>query len=409
MERDTWIFIIVAIILIGLTTAFAFFVLPDLIAVYQNTSRAAGTQGPYGTDSVRARVVEVLEEGEVELGEVRQTYQILRVEVLEGDYAGQAFDIDYGQRQIRPEGLNLSTGDRVMINLSQGPEGQVNARFLDFVRTRPLLILFATFVLFSILISGWQGVRGLLGMGFSIVVILFYILPQILQGKNPVWVSVSGAFILLAVTLYLVYGWTLKTHAAVLGTFISLLVTAFLADYFVNLTRLTGFGSESALFLIQQSEVTLNMQGLVLGGMLIGALGVLDDLVITQASVVFELYGLNPDLTWRKLYARAMRVGQDHVAATVNTLVLAYAGAALPMFLLFSLSGENVSELLNLEFVTEEVVRTMVGSLGLIAAVPLTTLLASLLVIHHQRLGPLRMVAGPLTRGESGHDHHTHA
>jgi uncharacterized membrane protein len=222
--------------------------------------------------------------------------------------------------QIRPEGLNLSPGDRVIVNISQGPENSINARFLDFVRTRPLLILFITFIIFSVLISGWKGVRGLIGMAISIGVILFYILPQILQGKTPVWVSVSGALFLLSITLYLVYGWTLKTHVAVLSTLISLVVTALLADYFVGLTRLTGFGSEDALFLIQESDVQLNMQGLVLGGMLIGALGVLDDLVITQASVVFELQSLNPGLTWKQVYQRAMRVGQDHVAATVNTL-----------------------------------------------------------------------------------------
>ena len=129
------------------------------------------------------------------------------------------------------------------------------------------------------------------------------------------------------------------------------------------------------------------MQGIVLGGMLIGALGVLDDLVITQASVVFELFNLNPEMSIRDLYRRAMRVGQDHVAATVNTLVLAYAGAALPMFLLFSISGAQIGYLLNLEYVAEEVVRTMVGSLGLIAAVPLTTYLSCLIAKRSTRGG----------------------
>jgi uncharacterized membrane protein len=150
------------------------------------------------------------------------------------------------------------------------------------------------------------------------------------------------------------------------------------------------------------------MQGLVLGGMLIGALGVLDDLVITQSSVVFELFMLNPNLSLRDLYRRAMRVGQDHVAATVNTLVLAYAGAALPMFLLFYLSGEQLQNLINLEYVAEEIVRTMVGSLGLIAAVPLTTILASLIAIRSPESGPIRDLLGPLTREHDGHAGHSH-
>lgn len=404
MERDTVIFIVVALILIAITTLGSFTLLPDLLAVYQDREPSQSAGQSYGTYAAQARVLEVVEEGTVTLGDVQQTYQVLRVVVLEGEYAGEKFEIEFGRRQIRPDSLNLSPGDRVILNVSQGPGGSVTARFLDFVRTRSMLILLATFVVFSIAISGWKGVRGLLGMAFSIAVILFYIIPQILAGKSPVLVSVSGAFILLSVTLYLVYGWTLKTHAAVLGTLISLILTAFLADYFVDLTRLTGFGSEDALFLIQQSDVKLNMRGLVLGGMLIGALGVLDDLVITQASVVFELYGLNADLTWKELYSRAMRVGQDHVAATVNTLVLAYAGAALPMFLLFSLSGERVTHLLNLEFVTEEIVRTMVGSLGLISAVPLTTLLSTLMVIHGSQWGPWSDWLGPVS-GDSDHDH----
>jgi len=404
MDRDTVIFIVVALVLIVITAVGSFTILPDLLAVYQDREAADTTGQSYGSHAAQARVLEVVEEGSITLGDVEQTYQVLRVVVLEGEYAGEEFEIEFGKRQIRPAGLNLSQGDRVILNVSQGPGGSVSARFLDFVRTRALLILLGTFIVFSIAISGWKGVRGLLGMAFSIAVILFYILPQILAGKNPVLVSVSGAFLLLSVTLYLVYGWTLKTHAAVLGTLISLVLTAFLADYFVDLTRLTGFGSEDALFLIQQSDVKLNMRGLVLGGMLIGALGVLDDLVITQASVVFELYGLNDGLSWNELYSRAMRVGQDHVAATVNTLVLAYAGAALPMFLLFSLSGEKVSYLLNLEFVTEEIVRTMVGSLGLISAVPLTTLLSALMVIRGSQWGPWSTWLGPVSR-ENDHDH----
>ncbi len=176
----------------------------------------------------------------------------------------------------------------------------------------------------------------------------------------------------------------------------------------MNLTRLTGYGNEDALFLMQQSAGQINMQGIVLGGMLIGALGVLDDLVITQSSVVFELFGLNPELSVRDLYRRAMRVGQDHVAATVNTLVLAYAGAALPMFLLFSISGAQISYLLNLEYIAEEVVRTMVGSLGLIAAVPLTTYLACLVATKSAAGGELWQLLGPATSGTDGQHSHDH-
>ena len=172
----------------------------------------------------------------------------------------------------------------------------------------------------------------------------------------------------------------------------------------MNLTRLTGFDSEEAMFLLQQSSVQINLQGLLLGGMLIGALGVLDDLVITQSSVVFEIRGTDPGLTLRGLFWRAMRVGQDHVAATVNTLVLAYTGAALPLLLLFSLSGDSFGNLINLEFIAVEIVRTLVGSLGLIAAVPITTGLASALALNRKKLGRIEPYLGP-EGGGHGHSH----
>jgi uncharacterized membrane protein len=266
-------------------------------------------------------------------------------------------------------------------------------------------VLAATFLVFIVAVSGWKGVRGLLGMAFSLAVIVGYILPRILRGDDPVTVSVTGAFLLLAVTLYLVYGWTLKTHAAVLGTLLALVLTGVLAGLFVELSRLTGYGNEEALFLVQQVQGTINLRGIVLGGMLIGALGVLDDLTISQASAVFELHQANPGLDLRSLYRRGMRIGQDHVAATINTLVLAYTGAALPLLLLFTLSGESFGHLANLEFVTEEIVRTLVGSLGLMAAVPITTGIACLVARHHGRLGALRPLLGPETTAESGHVH----
>jgi len=380
------------------------FIFPGLLQSLVPTSDDKPSLG-FGSEAIRGEITEILEEGQVQLGDVEQGYQVLRVRILEGELEGVELAVEYGKQQIRPEGLYLKPGDRVFLTLSRNQDNILQTRFQDFERTGPLLVLFGTFVLFSVLISGWKGVRGLLGMGISIGVIIFYIIPQILEGKDPVLISVSGAFILLAATLYLVYGWTLKTHAAVLGTLSSLILTALLAHYFVDLTRLTGFGNEDALFLVQQSSGKINMQGLVLGGMLIGALGVLDDLVITQASVVFELWSLNPEIPLMDLFKRSMRVGQDHVAATVNTLVLAYAGAALPMFLLFSISGARIGYLLNLEYVAEEVVRTMVGSLGLIAAVPFTTILASLVAKRSTGEGAIWKYLGPATSERGGHHH----
>jgi uncharacterized membrane protein len=211
--------------------------------------------------------------------------------------------------------------------------------------------------------------------------------------------------ILLGLTLYLTYGWNLKTHAAVLSMILVLLITGALAGLFVVFTRLTGSGDENALFLIQMLNTQINLRGLLLGGMIIGALGVLDDLVTTQASAVFELHHANETLGFNQLFRAAMRIGQDHVAATVNTLVLAYAGASLPMLLMFSLGRGDYGRLVNFEFVAEEIVRTLVGSLGLIAAVPLTTAIAIGFALRAESLGKWREVLDPEGSGES----HSHA
>jgi uncharacterized membrane protein len=227
-----------------------------------------------------------------------------------------------------------------------------------------------------------------------------------LAGEDPLTVSIIGSVILLGLTLYLTYGWNLKTHAAVLSMIIVLILTGILAWLFVLITRLTGSGDENALFLIQMLNTQINLRGLLLGGMIIGALGVLDDLVTTQASAVFELHHANESLGFRPLFRSAMRIGQDHVAATVNTLVLAYAGASLPMLLMFSLGRGDYGTLVNFEFVAEEVVRTLVGSLGLIAAVPLTTAIAILFALRADSLEKWRQVLGPEGSGES--DSHVH-
>jgi uncharacterized membrane protein len=358
----------------------------------------------FGSETVRAQVDEIIEEGQIDLGGTLQRYQIARVEILEGDYAGILMEIDYGKRQVLSGNVYLQFGDEILVTLGKRADNVLTAYFVDFVRTQAMLWLFLVFVASIIVISRWEGLRSLLGMLFSLFIIIAYIIPHILIGEDPVQVSIIGSVILLGVTLYLTYGWNLKTHSAVLGMVFALVITGTLAWFFVIFTRLTGAGDENTLFLMQMLNSNINLRGLLLGGMIIGALGVLDDLVITQASAAFELYGANPGLGFRGLYNAAMRIGRDHVAATVNTLVLAYAGASLPMLLLFSLGRGNYGSLVNYSFVAEEVVRTLVGSLGLVAAVPLTTAIAAGLALYSHRLGKWEQVLGGEGSGE-GHHH----
>ena len=358
-----------------------------------------------GSETMRARVTEIIEEGQIDLGGTIQRYQVARVEILEGDYQGIVMEMDYGRRQVLSSTIYLEVGDNVLVTIGARPDGVLTVYFADFMRVNYLLWLTAIFAVTILLISRWKGLRSLISMALSLTIIIGYIIPHILAGEDPLRVSISGSVILLAVTLYLTYGWNLKTHAAVLSMIIVLLITGVLAGAFVVITRLTGSGDENALFLLQMLNTQINLRGLLLGGMIIGALGVLDDLVTTQASAVFELHHANPSLGFPQLFKSAMRIGQDHVAATVNTLVLAYAGASLPMLLMFSLGRGDYGTLVNFEFVAEEIVRTLVGSLGLIAAVPLTTAIAILFALRAESLGKWRHVLGPEGTGES----HSHA
>ena len=214
------------------------------------------------------------------------------------------------------------------------------------------------------------------GFAMSLGVITFFILPAILAGRSPLAVSIIGASAIMLLALYLAHGVNVQTTSAVLGTFISLGLTGLLALVFVEAASLTGFASEEAIF-VNISAEQVNLQGLLLGGIIIGSLGVLDDVTITQASAVWELHVANPAFGARDLYHSALRIGRHHIASTVNTLLLAYAGASLPLLILFTLAGARFGVVVNGEIVAQEIVRTLVGSIGLVASVPITTGLAS--------------------------------
>jgi uncharacterized membrane protein len=368
---------------------------PRLVQFFSQPGTEQAVIG-YSTDTALATVDAILDEGTITLGDISQPFQILQVTISEGSYVNNSFVIEYGTRQIRTDIIPIEVGDQILVTVSSLPDGTLSAYFSDFYRGRSLLILLATFVGFSILVSGWKGLRSILGIGLSLVVIIVIILPGIQQGKDPLLTSVFGSFFFVAYSLYIIYGWNVKTHAAVAGSLLALIITGVLAIIFVRQTQLTGYGDENMFYISQLTQNTLNVRNLLLAGILIGTLGVLDDLVISQASAVFELYRNNPGQDFKKLYRSAMNIGQDHIAATVNTLVLAYAGAALPMLLLFSMRSVDYRLAVNLEFIAEEIVRTLVGSLGLFASVPITTALAALIAVKYRDLGNLKTYLGPL-------------
>lgn len=246
----------------------------------------------------------------------------------------------------------------------------------DVVRRGPLLGLFAIFLAAVVLFGGWSAVRSFGGMLVSVCVLLFVMLPLILRGFPPVPVAIGCSIAIMGVTFVLSHGWNGKTLSALIGTSVSLLIAGGLASLFTSLANVYGFDEETVFLLGEYPS--MDTRGILLAGIIIGALGVLDDITISQASAVMELRAANPLLRARDLYLRAVRIGRDHASGAVNTLVLAYAGSSLSLLLLLAgQKEESWGTLLNREMLATEIIRTLAGTVGLLAAVPLTTLVAS--------------------------------
>lgn len=307
-----------------------------------------------------------------------EPFQKVEAEIREGEMGQRKVVADLSGIAVSNQDQKIKVGDKILISQIKNVDGSEQFYVYDFVRRNSLYILAAAFLMAVIIVGGVNGLGSFLGLIISFFVLLKYIIPQIAAGASPVIVAVSGSFIILIFTLYLAHGLSRRTSAAVLGTFISLIITSILASVFVSLARLSGFNSEEAGYLSMFPGMQINLRGILLAGMIIGALGVLDDITISQAASVFELKRANKTLNVKELYKRGLRIGREHIASLVNTLVLAYAGASLPLLLLFSLNGgEPLNLLLNSEMIATEIVRTLVGSIGLVSAVPITTAIAA--------------------------------
>lgn len=322
---------------------------------------------------VRGRIVEVLPEVDPSIPNVR-------IEVLEGIEGGPATgEIVEGFLQ-GPTGLEarpeFAVGDEVIVNISTDPDFgfvAVNDRY----RVPTLTLLLGLFAVAVTVVGGWRGVRSLIALALTLAVIVRLVVPMILAGWDPAWVAIGAATGVTVATFLLTEGARRQTVAAALGTAISLTLVAVLAAIFDALSRFTPLrGSESAGFLIQLGGTDLDLGGLVLAAVIFGALGVLDDVTVTQAATVQELYETDPRVGRVTLAGRAMNVGRSHIAATVNTLVLAYVGASLPLIVLFAAGRQDPLLVVSGEVVAVEVVRALVGSIGIVAAVPITTAIA---------------------------------
>ncbi|HEV2893467.1 MAG TPA: YibE/F family protein, partial [Actinomycetota bacterium] len=286
-----------------------------------------------------------------------------------------------------PTGDTFRAGQRVRLSILEQAGQPTFYNIRDLERGRPMLALAALFMLAVIAFGRWQGVRSLIGLACSFAVIVGFVVPAILEGGSPVPVALVGAMAIMLLSLYLAHGPGRKTTAAVVGTALALGLTAALTAGFVELAALTGLASEDALDANFQVG-GISLRGLLLAGIILGGLGVLDDVTVSQASLVFELRRADPAAGFAGLTRGALAVGRDHVSATVNTLFLAYAGASLPLLVLFVSGGEALATVATAEVMAVEVVRALCGSVGLIAAVPLTTLLAASLALEEPAAGP---------------------
>ncbi len=278
-----------------------------------------------------------------------------------------------------PSTPRFAVGDRIVLAYSGGnPDDAGSYQITDFQRGAPLIWLAAAFAVAVLLLGRWRGLAALVALGLTFAVLVLFVLPSILSGNNPLAVAVTGAGVIMFMVLYLSHGFSARTSCAVLGTLVSLALIGGLGALFTVTTRLTGLDDTTANLIGTVGNVPIDARGLLLAGLVIGALGVLDDVTVTQASAVWELRDANASMGPGALFAAGMRIGRDHVSSAVNTLVLAYAGAALPLMLLFTVSSAGFGQVLTSQDVATEIVRTLVGSIGLVASVPLTTGLAAL-------------------------------
>jgi uncharacterized membrane protein len=298
---------------------------------------------------------------------------------------------------ITDSSVRLSAGDKITLGYQPDADPGFQYYFNDFQRRTPLLLLAGLFGLSVLALGRLQGLRALIALAGTGVVILWFMFPSILDGKDPTAVALVSAAVIAIVALYLTHGITEMITVALLGTFAALALTAALATIFAGMARFTGFASEDAFFLTIASA-DVDIRGLVLAGIIIGSLGVLDDVTVTQVSAVWQLHEANPTFSARRLYASAVVIGRDHIASTVNTLVLAYAGASLPLLLVFTQAGRGLGAVAEGELVGVEIVRTLVGSIGLVAAVPLTTALAAFVVTRGSQLVTTEAPAAPEVR-----------
>ena len=311
--------------------------------------------------------------------------------------AGTAYKVDTSQGYQDGLRYNIKVGTRVILELDANADGTNSVFLADVVRTGGVLWVFLLFVIVAVGVGLWRGLAALAGFAITIAVLFGFVFPHILAGGNAIIFTLIGGIVMAGVNMHLAHGFTRSTLAAYLGTLSGLIIALGASALFVHLASLTGLASDESNYLYWRVGNAAWPQGILMAGILLGTIGVLDDVTVTQSETVEELAHANPNLSRRELFLRAMRLGRHHIASTVNTLVLAYVGAAMPLLLLsMSTPGMTIQTFLNTEQVAEEIVRTLAGTVALILAVPIATWFAT-------------WIAGKGGKTSHGHSHvHKH-
>jgi uncharacterized membrane protein len=329
----------------------------------------------------RGKVIEIISEQRFQIEDQNYYAQMLKVRRQDN---GEEVQVQAGSEfQPLNDRQRIKVGTEVILGYQEVMPGEKQYVLADIYRLPVLVWLGIGFLILVIVIARKQGFFSIVGMALSLFVLTYQIVPQILAGQNPIFVSLIGCSIVATLTVYLCHGVSRQSHIALVSMFITLFAVSILSYISVRLAHLVGLGTEEAYYLQFGPSAQLNLQGLLLGGIMLGTLGVLDDITVAQVSVVSQLKAAKPHIDFGELYNRSLAVGKDHVASLVNTLVLAYAGSSLPLFLLFTLSQTQPAWVaINSEMIAEEIVRTLIGSIGLVMAVPLTTIAASYFAIN---------------------------
>lgn len=306
--------------------------------------------------------------------EVRQELRTIEVKVLEGSLENQTVVIENDH-------LKSKVGDTIYIQATKQIDGTYILTSYDVYRVHWLIFYFVLFIVLTIWFGGMQGIRGLLSLFASVFVIFYIFLPELLAGGSPIVVSSVVASIIIILGSYVTHGFNRTTSAAVVGMLVTVLVTILLSLHSVAVMRFTGMSSDEAVYLTFNTQGLLDLKGLLLGGIIIGLLGILYDVAIGQAIIVEELLRSAPHLSVKKIFERAIRIGREHIGALVNNLALAYVGVSLPLLLLFyTSSASGPRAIMNREDIATEIARTLIGSIGLVLAVPITTFISIVLL-----------------------------